>query len=119
MNILLVEDNRMQMLAVSELLRKNGYTVFQASDGFQAIELADLIKMNLVISDIFMPKMGGIGLCDYMSSQGLYKAPFILITSASAAELEHYKQHLHNSVIVHKPIDSEELLTKVKQMIAA
>lgn len=117
MNILLVEDNKMQLLAVASLLRNNGYNVYEAQDGIQAVELADMVKMNLVITDIFMPKMGGVSLCNYLRSQGLYTAPVILLTAASERQLEIYSGFLGDAVIVRKPVDPELLLARVANAI--
>lgn len=67
--ILLAEDEPEVRSAVAEYLRSTGYLVAEAGNGFEAIEVADSIKgpIDLLLTDIVMPKMGGPELADRLA----------------------------------------------------
>ena len=60
MRILLVEDEIHLAQAVSEILKKNGYLVEVANDGYAGYEYARSNAFDLIILDIMLPKMSGI-----------------------------------------------------------
>ena len=60
--VLLVEDEPMVRSLAAEVLRQHGYTVLEASNGFEALAIADTSShpdIDLVLTDIVMPLMGG------------------------------------------------------------
>ena len=57
--ILIVEDDKELSQLFQKVLEKNGYQVKSASDGAQALEVLDKEYIDLIISDIMMPVMGG------------------------------------------------------------
>ena len=59
--ILIVEDDKELSQLFQKVLEKNGYQVKSASDGAQALEVLDKEYIDLIISDIMMPVMDGIG----------------------------------------------------------
>lgn len=58
--ILIVDDSLMVRESYTELLRGRGYTVEQASDGEEALELIRTQSVDLAIVDVMMPTKGGI-----------------------------------------------------------
>jgi CheY-like chemotaxis protein len=59
--ILLVEDNKIQKLANERILVKAGYAVLSAADGEQALCVAQTKIPDLILLDMLLPKMGGLG----------------------------------------------------------
>ena len=68
-NILVVEDEPASLELLSHFLRKEGYRVSEASDGAKAIELLDNQPFDLVLTDIRMPRLDGVTLCDAYTFQ--------------------------------------------------
>ncbi|MDP1760747.1 MAG: response regulator, partial [Deltaproteobacteria bacterium] len=61
MKKILVADDEMSIrLLYSEELKEEGYEVYQAANGREALEIVDIIPLDLVILDIKMPEMDGI-----------------------------------------------------------
>ena len=58
--ILVVEDNPMNMKVVLMTLKRHGYTLIEAVDGEQALEVATREKPDLILMDIQLPKMDGM-----------------------------------------------------------
>jgi two-component system cell cycle sensor histidine kinase/response regulator CckA len=78
--VLLVEDEEDVRFLLSSILKTNGYSVIEAKDGRQALELASSHGgvINLVLTDLHMPKLGGLGLVEKLlaASPGM-KAVFM------------------------------------------
>lgn len=78
--ILIVEDDRELLGALSDTLEIAGYSVITASDGELALEQLEQNLVNLVISDIQMPGMDGHRLLKEVKSR-LYDVPVLLMTA--------------------------------------
>ena len=61
--ILLVDDEPDILEFLSYNIRKEGYKVFTASNGEEAIKLTQQLNPSLIILDVMMPKMDGIETC--------------------------------------------------------
>jgi CheY-like chemotaxis protein len=57
--ILLVEDSKFLRMATERALARAGYTVVTATDGLQAMEMAQRERPNLILLDMLLPKMPG------------------------------------------------------------
>lgn len=71
--ILLVEDEEQLRSAVADMLKKNGYTVYEAANGLRALEFLKENKdlVNLVVTDVMMPEMNGRQLGKSIAEMGL------------------------------------------------
>ncbi|MBF0318564.1 MAG: response regulator [Nitrospirae bacterium] len=58
--ILVIEDNELNMKFIREVLRRRGYTIIEAYDGADGVELAEKNLPDLILMDINMPHMGGV-----------------------------------------------------------
>src|SRR6185503_665755 len=61
--VLMVDDDQKVRDLLVDLLEIEGYEVTTATDGAQAIELAQSFDPDVVVSDVVMPVMGGLELC--------------------------------------------------------
>lgn len=106
--LLIVEDDENLQKALWNLFEEHGFQVIQAADGKQAFDIIKQIgdKISLVITDVVMPKLGGVEL--YWKTQKIYpEKKFIFITG-------------HPSKIANKAIDRESftrLLQKPFSMV--
>ena len=81
--VLIVEDSPTQAEQLRHLLEMHGYLVVSASNGFEAMELAESRRPALVVTDIVMPEMDGYELCRRLKSQeSSREIPVVLLTSA-------------------------------------
>lgn len=62
--ILVCEDDYLIRLTTAEILREDGYVVFDAATGRQALDLLDRHKIDLLMADIGLPDMTGVDLAD-------------------------------------------------------
>ena len=59
-NILVVDDDRLNRQLISKVLTQEGYQVVEACDGALALEILQMLRFDLVITDFLMPKLNGI-----------------------------------------------------------
>jgi two-component system cell cycle sensor histidine kinase/response regulator CckA len=114
--VLLVEDEAALRELGSEMLETYGYTVLLAGDGAAALELAQNHPdpIQLLMTDILMPKMGGIALAERLST--LHPELKVLYTSGyndSGGNL----QMVAGARYVQKPYAMEELARTVRELI--
>jgi len=118
--LLVVEDElRIRELAV-HVLQQQGYTVLAASHGVEALELLKQASqhVDLVITDLVMPKMGGKELAAKV--RALYPSIRILFTSGYVSDgLLVNNQHEPAPQFLPKPYSLGELLFKVRQALRA
>ncbi len=60
--ILLIEDDKQFRKFVKEVLRAEGYTVFQAEDGSQGVKMIEELDPDLIVTDLLMPHKDGVRL---------------------------------------------------------
>ncbi len=81
MDILLVDDNEDYLMLMKDLLYSNGYSVTTATNGADACDILDTSDIDLIISDIKMPRLDGIKLHAYARETEKYKdTKFIFIS---------------------------------------
>jgi DNA-binding response OmpR family regulator len=81
MKILVVDDNQGYLNLMGDLLRDYGYNVFLADDGKQARELLEEQKVDLIISDVFMPTLDGVRFHSYVREfTEVDQIPFIFVS---------------------------------------
>jgi CheY-like chemotaxis protein len=82
-NILIVDDDEQYPVLLAKILRQNNYNVVIAtSNGKEALRACELIKFDLIITDIYMPDMDGFELIMNLTNKGS-KIPVIAISGGS------------------------------------
>ena len=116
MNILVCEDNIMALKAIEVSLRKAGYTVFNAEDGFQGIKILGEQKIDLVITDINMPYTKGLELIRHINTQMETKIPVIVVTGITNEETREHAMELGARGYLTKPFDPKVMLDLVRTL---
>jgi two-component system chemotaxis response regulator CheY len=109
--VLTVDDSRVMREMLLQVLRPAGFSVFQAEDGIQGLELLEDAAPDIIITDINMPRLDGYGFIEGVRRTGPHRATPILVlsTESSAEKKERAKQAGATGWIV-KPFDSRTLL---------
>lgn len=116
--ILLAEDERAIRRATKRALEAHGYNVLLAEDGEEAIEVfqAHESEIDLVISDLVMPKLGGRQLYDALRQEGT-TVPVIFASGYSAREVEESATLKPNVPFLHKPWTLTDLLVRIREVL--
>jgi signal transduction histidine kinase len=112
--ILVAEDEPAVLRSTSRILRDSGYTVIEAANGIEAREaIARQSKVDLVLTDVMMPKMSGIQLAEHLAlHHPQAKILFMTGYSNDAAINEHGTRY-----VLFKPFLSLDLLGKVREVL--
>ena len=81
LNILVVEDNKINQMVTKKLLEKNGHSYQMAENGLEALQLVEQNTFDIILMDINMPVMNGIEASIKMRSLGI-KTPIIALTAS-------------------------------------
>ncbi len=80
--ILIVEDNPLNLKLLKVILRPYGYTIFQATDGEEALKVAVKEKPALIMMDMQLPKLSGIEVTKRLRQMPTFKhIPIIAVTA--------------------------------------
>lgn len=116
--IILIADDEPDILEIiSYNLLKEGYTVYTAKDGNDALDKAKLTNPDLFVLDILMPCKNGVEVCKILRSQAKFKDALIILLTALSDEASHIKG-LDSGAddFITKPISPKVLLSRVNAL---
>ena len=115
--ILIADDEPDILEIVSYNLGKEGYEVYTAKDGNEAIERAKQLNPDLIILDVMMPKKTGVEVCAILRSQSLFQDTMIIFLTALSDEASHIKGlETGADDYVSKPISPKVLVSRVNAL---
>ena len=114
--ILVVDDDKNTRRLLQAVLENDGYKVFTAENGEEALDVMDRQHIDLVVLDIMMPKMDGYEFTSTLR-EGSNNLPILMV---SAKQLPSDKKHgflVGTDDYMTKPIDEEEMLWRIKALL--
>ncbi|HXV21855.1 MAG TPA: response regulator [Desulfuromonadales bacterium] len=116
--VLVVDDQEMVRLAIVAALRKEGYSLLQASNGAEGLKIALQQKPHLIITDTVMPRMDGYEMFRALqASAATRNIPVIALSSKAAAEEEAKILDMGYFDFVAKPINPFRLTARTKRAL--
>lgn len=117
LTVLVVDDERQIRDLIREIL-DGEYTVLEAADGEEAIELLKHRRPDLIISDITMPRLDGLGLLKYLKENEITKhIPFVFLTFKNGVEHEIHGYEMGGEAYIYKPFHPRHLLAVVHRIL--
>ena len=117
MRILLVDDEEGFLNIMDGVLRDNGYDVVKAQDGKQAREALEGEKIDLIISDVFMPTLDGVRFHSFVREFTDAKdVPFIFISGYDDEHTRGLAADSPNDYFVGKTTPIEEILALIEKV---
>jgi PAS domain S-box-containing protein len=119
--ILVADDSALVLTMVSNLLRSQGYIVVTAKDGIEATQRAYSEGADLIILDIFMPRMNGYQVCRLLKHDPrIADIPVIILTGSEETDsAEFWSIHTGANAFLVKGRERQELLGTVERLLAA
>src|SRR4051812_42395378 len=118
-NILVIDDDNIMLKAVKSILHKDGFNVIMAKDGKEAFELLENADYDIVITDLMMPYANGLEVVSKLRNNELKrKVGIIIVSSVGNEETITEAFRLGADEYIKKPIMAEELITRVRKLIA-
>jgi len=117
--VLIIEDEEIMIDLLQRKLTQEGYDVSVARDGEEGLEAMREVKLDLIILDIIMPKMGGFEVMEEMAKdKELKKIPVIVISnSGQPVELNRAQKLGAKDWLIKTEFDIQEVLAKVKKQL--
>ena len=116
--ILVVEDDLILSENLFSLLEMEGFHVYKASNGLEALKLIKSKRIALILSDISMPVMDGFELLKHVKSNKNYAhIPFIFLTAKTALEDKLSALDLMADDFITKPFIAQEIILKCRNNI--
>ncbi len=117
--IQIVEDDPKSLKLIRDLLLSSGYTIIEATDGRQGVELAKAQKPDLIFMDIQMPVMDGLEATKILKADGETKdIPIIALTAYAMKEDEAKVLQAGCDGYMTKPIDIKRFLKKAEEYLS-
>jgi CheY-like chemotaxis protein/anti-sigma regulatory factor (Ser/Thr protein kinase) len=116
--ILIVEDERATRLFLSEVLKAAGFHVSTAANGATGLKRARSAEFDLLLTDIWMPRMNGLELLAHLRSKPT-SARVVVMTSDGTPEtlLRAIREHAYQYIT--KPVDPSSLVELVQDAVSA
>lgn len=115
-NILVVDDDKNTRIFMRAVLEAEGYTVFTACNGEEALSLMDKEHIDLAVLDVMMPKMDG-----YQFTESLRDCendlPILMVSAKQMPEDKRKAFLVGTDDCMTKPIDEVELLLRIKALL--
>ena len=116
--IMTVDDSTSMRQMVKATLLSAGYDVVEASDGQEALEYARENPVDLVITDVNMPRMDGITLVSELRLLPSYRlTPVLLLTTESTMEKKMEGKKAGATGWIVKPFSPEQLLSTIARVL--
>jgi two-component system, OmpR family, response regulator len=113
--ILIVDDDTNILKLVNIHLSEQNYTVFEAKDGIEALEILQRENCHLAIVDVMMPFMNGYELTKEIRKK--YDIPVILLTAKSQIEDKEQGYDAGTDDYLIKPFEPKELIFRIKALL--
>ncbi|HOV26822.1 MAG TPA: response regulator transcription factor [Pseudobacteroides sp.] len=115
MNILVCDDEKEIVEAIEIYLKHEGYDVFKASNGLEALSIIENTEIHLIIMDIMMPMMDGIRAT--MKLREKKNIPVIMLSAKSEDTDKILGLNVGADDYVTKPFNALELMARVKSQL--
>ncbi len=113
--ILIVDDSHDLTHVIADFLSMYGYQVHTARDGYDALECMQSQQIQVVVSDIHMPRMDGFTLMGEIKTK-YPKVPIVLITGFSVSDAQKMALERGANAFVAKPFKLKELKSVIESV---
>ncbi len=114
--VLIADNDRNIVDALSTALEQSGYAVITASDGAEAVSLAVNHRPDLILLDVMMPALSGHEVIQEIRKNGV-QSPVIIMTGNASYESAVSLTRAGACDYVHKPIGAQEIINRIKRAL--
>lgn len=114
-DILIIEDNIELGTLLNDFLKREGYTIYHAQSGEEGIRYLSFESVKLVLLDIMLPNLDGLGVCRMIREKG--NTPIIIMSAKIDKEDKLAGLELGADDYIEKPFDIDILKAKIKGLL--
>ena len=115
-NVLVVEDEVNILKLMTIRLTKAGFNVLGASNGAEGLDMVKNNEVDLIVTDVMMPKMNGFEMIECIRAEG-YTMPIIVVTVKESFDDKKLGFNLGADDYMVKPIDYDELILRINAVL--
>ena len=114
--ILVIDNEQISREGVAEVLTDEGYDVKTAVDEHEGVSLFSTFQPHLVLTDLQMPRLGGIGIINHVKNTSP-TTPIIIFTADLLIDAQRTAERLGVADYINKPLNLEEMLRRIEQVL--
>jgi two-component system response regulator HydG len=115
--LLIVDDDRTFRRSTAALLRQDGHDVSEAADGQEAVEMLKGAPYDLILLDLRMPGLDGIGIVEVLRKWG-HDIPVLMISGFGTVDAAVDALHTGADDFLTKPVEPDVLSARVEELLA-
>jgi len=116
--ILVVDDSNTLRKSIEFVLSESGYKVIEACDGLDGLDKLDIHDIQLILTDVNMPNLDGIGFIEKIREHPIHKfVPIIVLTTESQGSMMEKGKTAGATGWIVKPFKGEELVKVIKKVL--
>ena len=115
--VLIVDDSGFQRSFLRRTLRDGGYSVLEAVNGKQALEIVEAERPECILTDLIMPDMRGLALLQAMQ-KAESDIPVVVLTADIQERVEAECLQLGAARVLHKPVKPDRLRATIAEVLA-
>ncbi len=116
--ILIADDSAFQRKNIRRALQQDGYTILEASNGREALEMVDTNPIDCILLDLIMPQEDGLSVLTALRDRGL-AIPVLVITADVQTSTRQQCLDLGAAAVINKPQDGAELRATIQDILAS
>jgi len=115
--LLIVDDDRTFRRSTAALLRQDGHEVTEAADGSEAVELLRASPFDLILLDLRMPGLDGVGIVEVLRTWG-HDTPILMISGFGTVDAAVDALHAGADDFLTKPVEPDVLSARVESLLS-
>ena len=116
--ILVADDDAHTVRLLSMWLARNGHEVLEACDGQAARDVLSKTQVDLVVSDVNMPRLSGLQLVEWVRSEISESLPMVMLTSRCDQASMAAQLGQHGVCVLPKPFSPSRLVVEIERLLS-
>ena len=120
MKVLIIDDERVSVVMLEQLLRMKGYSrVLGLTDSRQALETCATFNPDLILLDLIMPNMDGFAILEMLRSSDAFEGflPIVVLTADASEEAKERALDAGATDFLIKPVSPTEALLRIRNLL--
>ncbi len=115
---MIIDDSNTIRRTAEALLKKAGYEVYTAADGFEAMSMITDYQPDIIFVDIMMPRLDGYQTCQLIKSNSRFRHTPVIMLSSKDGLFDRARGRIAGSEEhINKPFTQEELIGVIKKYV--